>query len=318
MVRESNGRRIAILGTGATGSVYAGLLGTAGHDVWAIDVWPEHIEAIRAGGLRVTGASGDRVAMISATTDPSEVGPVDLVVIATKAGDVELAARSALSLLGERTVVLPIQNGLGSRDRVAAIVGEDRVITGVIGGFGASMLKPGHVHHHGMELVRLGELRGPVSERVEDIGRLWHEAGFTVRTYSDVGTLVWEKLVCNVAFSGTCAATRLTIGEVLEGADAWPVAGACATEAYEVARSMGVSLGFDDPVGYVREFGSTIPGARPSMLLDLLAGRRTEVDVINGAITRLGSSAGVRTPVNDTVTALVHVAERMGQTRTPW
>lgn len=302
--------RIAIVGTGATGSVYAGLLGDAGHEVWAIDRWEAHVLAIRERGLRVSGASGDRVVRLAgAVTDSSSVGPVDLVVIATKARDVEAAARGALALLDSGTVVLPIQNGLGSRERVAAVVGARRVIAAVVGGFGASVLEPGHVHHHGMELVRMGEPDGPVSERVERVAEAWRAAGFTVRTYDDIDQLVWEKLICNVAFSATCAVTGLTIGEVLEDPEAWSVACACASEAFAVARSQGVALSFDDPVAWVYDFGRSIPGARPSMLLDLLAGRPSEVDVINGAIPPLAASLGLAAPVNSTVTALVHALD---------
>jgi 2-dehydropantoate 2-reductase len=302
--------RIAIVGTGATGSVYAGLLGDAGHEVWAVDRWVDHVEAIAARGLRVSGASGDRVVRLAgAVTDPSEVGPVDLVVIATKARDVEAAARGALALLDSGTVVLPIQNGLGSRDRVAAVVGARRVIAAVVGGFGASVLEPGHVHHHGMELVRMGEPFGPVSSRVEAVADAWRRAGFTVRTYDDIDQLVWEKLICNVAFSATCAVTGLTIGGVLENPDAWSVACACAGEADAVARARGVALSFDDPIAWVRDFGRAIPGARPSMLLDVLAGRPSEIDAINGAIPPLAASLGLAAPVNTTVTALVHALE---------
>jgi 2-dehydropantoate 2-reductase len=304
--------RIAIVGTGATGSVYAGLLADAGNEVWAIDTWREHIEAIRAHGVRVRGASGDRVARPAATTDPREVGPVDLVVIATKAGDVESGARAALLLLDGETIVLPIQNGLGSRERVAAIVGAERVMAGVIGGFGASIVEPGHVHHHGMELVRLGECSAPVSERVERVAQAWRRAGFTVCTYDDIDQLVWEKLICNVAFSGTCAVTGMTIGDVIDDPDAWSVASACAAEAFAVARARNISLGFEDPVAWVREFGRAIPGARPSLLLDVLAGRPTEIDVINGAVPPLAASLGLDAPVNRTVTAAVHAIERAG------
>jgi 2-dehydropantoate 2-reductase len=235
---------------------------------------------------------------------------MDLVVIATKAGQVESAATASLALLGPGTLVLPIQNGLGSRQRVAAIVGTDRVLTGVIGGFGASIVEPGHVHHHGMELVRLGEGSGPVSERVEVVAEAWREAGFTVRTYDDLERLVWEKLVCNVAFSATCALTGMTIGAAIDDPDAWSVVRACATEAYEVARAKGIGLPFDDPVAWVREFGMGIRGARPSMLLDVLAGRPTEVDVINGAIPPLAAQLELAATVNTTVTALVHALER--------
>src|SRR6185312_13259904 len=153
-------------------------------------------------------------------------------------------------------------------------VGPERVMTGVIGGFGASIVEPGHVHHHGMEMVRFGERSGPVTDRVELVADAWREAGFTVETFDDVDRLIWEKLICNVAFSGTCAVTGATIGQVLEDDAARSVALACATEADRVARARGVALRFDDAVDYVIRFGRTIPGARPSMLLDVLAGRR--------------------------------------------
>jgi 2-dehydropantoate 2-reductase len=304
--------RIAIVGTGATGSVYAGLLADAGHEVWAIDCWREHIDAIRSGGLRVSGASGDRVTRPIATTDPREVGAVDLVVIATKAPDVEAAAGVALELLGAETLVLPIQNGLGSRERVAAIVGPDRVLAGVIGGFGASIVEPGHVHHHGMELVRLGECSGPISERVDAVAEAWRRAGFNVRTYDDVDQLVWEKLICNVAFSGTCAVAGMTIGEAMQDPHAWSIASTCATEAFAVAQAQGVVVSFEDPVAWVRNFGEAIPGAFPSLLLDLRAGKPTEIDVINGAISPLAARLGLSAPVNWAVSAFVRAIERRG------
>ena len=291
------------------GSVYAGLLAAAGNEVWAIDRWQEHVSAINEHGLRVEGASGDRVVRIRATSDPAEVGPVDLVVIATKAADVEVAAAAAQSLLGPDTVVLPIQNGLGSADRIAAVLGEERVAIGIAGGFGASIRAPGHVHHHGLELIRLGERGSPVTPRIEAIADVWRAAGFTVKTFDDVGRLVWEKLICNVAFSGTCALTGYTIGEVLDDPDAWAVAEACGLEAYEVARALGIAVAIDEPVAYLRDFGSKLRGARPSMLLDLLAGRRCEIDVINGAIPPLAERLGLTAPVNTTVTRLVRARE---------
>jgi 2-dehydropantoate 2-reductase len=289
--------------------VYAGLLAAAGNEVWAIDRWQEHVNAINEHGLRVEGASGDRVVRVHATSDPGEVGPVDLVVIATKAADVEAAAAAARLLLGPDTVVLPIQNGLGSADRIAAVLGEERVAIGIAGGFGASIVAPGHVHHHGLELIRLGERGHPVTPRIEAIAAVWRAAGFTVKTFDDVGRLVWEKLICNVAFSGTCALTGYTIGEVMDDPDAWAVAEACGLEAYEVARALGIAVAIDEPIAYVRDFGSKLRGARPSMLLDLLAGRRCEVDVINGAIPPLAERLGLAAPVNTTVTRLIRARE---------
>jgi 2-dehydropantoate 2-reductase len=297
--------KIGIVGVGAMGSVYAGILGAAGNEVWAVDTWADHVEAIRARGLRVEGASGDRTVALHATTGPADVGVCDLVVIATKAMDVEAAARAARPMVGPETVVLPIQNGLGSADRVAAVLGEERVAIGVVGGFGASVVGPGHVHHNGWELVRLGERCGPVTERIRLVARVWEDAGFRVQTYDDVDQLVWEKLLCNACFSGACSVLGWTIGEVLADPSAWQVASSCAGEVHDVARARGIHLELDDPVAYARAFGEKIPDARPSMLLDLMAGRPCEIDFINGAIPPAAREVGLSAPVNEVVTALV-------------
>lgn len=301
--------RIAIVGVGAMGSVYAALLADAGNDVIAVDTDPTQVDAIRASGLRLIGASGERIVRLEATTDPHSVGAVDLVVIATKAMHAADAARSCLPLLHATTLVLPIQNGIGSADAVAAIAGADRTLVGVAGGFGASVLEPGSAHHHGMELVRLGERVGAVTPRLEQIAAVWRAAGFSVQTYDDIDRLVWEKLICNVAFSGVCTILDVTIGDVLDNADAWAISSACAREAYDVARARGIALGFDDPVAEVRAFGEKLRGARPSMLLDRRAGRRSEIDAINGAVPPRAAELGLAAPTNVVVTALVRAGE---------
>jgi 2-dehydropantoate 2-reductase len=301
--------KIAVVGVGAMGSVYAGLLGTAGNEVWAVDTWRDHIDAIREHGLRVEGASGDRVARVHATTNPADVGEAELVVIATKAMDVQAAAKAAQALVGPDTVALSIQNGLGGPDLAASILGDDRVVVGVAGGFGASIVEPGHVHHNGLELIRLGERTGPATPRIAAIEQVWREAGFNVQSYDDVEQLVWEKLICNVTYSGTCAVLGYTIGDVLADEGAWTVASRCGAEAFAVAKKRKVALGFDDPVRYVHEFGAKIPGARPSMLLDLMARRPCEIDFINGAIVRVGREAEVDTPFNEVITAVVKARE---------
>ncbi len=301
--------KICIVGTGAMGSVYAGLLGHAGNEVWAFDRWDEHIEAIRKKGLRVEGISGDHTVNINATSNISDVGDCDLVVIATKAMDVAPAAELAGGLLGRNAVVLTIQNGLGSSDIVADIIGSEKVIAGIAGGFGASIISPGHVHHNGMEFLHLGELNDPSTARLEEIAAVWRNAGFNVKTFDNFQQLTWQKLICNVCYSGTCTLTEMTIGEVMDDENAWQIASGCASEAYEVAKAKGIQIDFDDPVDYVRNFGSKIPHARPSMLLDHLAGRPCEIDVINGAIAVEGGKAGVATPFNTVVSALVRAKE---------
>lgn len=302
--------KVAVMGCGAMGSVYAALLADAGHDVWAIDAWREHVDAMRNHGLRLEGASGDRTVKLHATTDAAEAGPCDLVIIATKTMHVEQAATAARALVGPQTLVLSIQNGLGGPDTAASVLGRERVLVGVVGGFGASMKGPGHAHHNGWELVRLGEFAGPISPRLEGIAEVWRSGGFRVKCFDDIDQLVWEKLICNVCFSGTCTVTERTIGEVMEDPDTWICASGCAQEAFNVAKARGIRVDITDPVAYVRDFGSKIPNARPSMLLDHMAGRMSEVEAINGAIPVAAAALGLQAPVNTVISALVRAKER--------
>jgi len=302
--------KVAIVGCGAMGSVYAVLLGDAGHEVWAIDSWEDHVNAIRNNGLRLEGASGSRVTKINASTKAEDAGVCDLVIIATKAMHVDKAARSAQAIVGENTHVLSIQNGLGGPNVAADILGQDKVLVGVVGGFGASIKEPGYAHHNGWELVRLGEFSGPISDRLKLIASVWESGGFKVECFDDIDQLIWEKLICNVCFSGTCTITNLTIEEVMNDQDAWLCASNCAIEAYNVAIAKKINVRIDDPVAYVQNFGSKIPKARPSMLLDHMAGRMSEIDAINGAIPVAGKSVGVEAPFNTAISALVRNKEK--------
>jgi 2-dehydropantoate 2-reductase len=247
---------------------------------------------------------------IQASTTTAGIGPCDLVIIATKAFDVERAASSCMPLLGDATVVQTIQNGLGSPEIAAPIVGPDRVAVGVAGGFGASLRAPGHAHHNGMEMVRFGSYAGLPADRLRSSAAIWESAGFRVALFDDLGQMVWEKLIMNVAFSGTSCLTGLTIGAILDDPDAWRIARGCLEEAVAVAAAAGVTLAVGDPVEHVRRLGGKIGPAKPSMLLDFEAGRRCEIDAINGSIPRLGGPLRVSTPVNDTVVGLVRARER--------
>ncbi|MCZ2403675.1 2-dehydropantoate 2-reductase [Paenarthrobacter sp. Z7-10] len=302
--------KVTIIGAGAMGSVYAGLMRDAGHEVHGVTLWPDHAAAVTENGLRVHGASGDRtVRLASMTTTTDCIGRSDLVIIATKAFDVEAAALSARSLIGPRTVVQTIQNGLGSADRVASVLGADRLAVGVVGGFGASVPTPGTAHHNGMEMVRFGSYSTLPRADLAASAEVWTSAGFQVRLFDDIGQMVWEKLIMNVAFSGTCVLTELTIGGVIADQNAWQVASACSREAVAVAQAADVTLDVGDPIEHVRTLGGKIPHARPSMLIDASLRRRGEVDAINGAISARGKDLGVPTPVNDTVVALIKARE---------
>jgi 2-dehydropantoate 2-reductase len=302
--------KVAIVGTGAMGGVYAALLKKAGHEVWAIDVWRAHLEAIDRDGLRVSGASGDYVVDgIRVGATPADAGPSDLWIVATKASDVDEVANGIAPLLRPADVVMPFQNGLGAGDRVARHVPEEQIVIGIAEGFGSSIPRPGHVHHNGMRLIRIGEMGGDLTDRVQRIERVWGDAGFTVRAFADVDLMIWEKFLCNVTLSAPTAAFDVTVGELMANPETWAVALGCMLEAYRLGRERGVPFPFDDPVAYVTEFASTIPDASPSMRLDHLARRRSEVDVINGQVVDLSRAIGLDAPYNESLCAVLRARE---------
>ena len=194
--------KIAIIGAGAMGSVYAALLAEAGNKVWAIDLWRAHVDAINQQGLKVSGVSGERtVNGINASTDITAAHSCELVVIATKASSVASVAGSLQGRLRDDALILTIQNGLGAGERIKSSLESANILLGVAGGFGASIPQPGSVHHNGMELIRLGEMDGGITDRLKRVADIWQRAGFNVQTYEDINQLIWEKFICNVGLS---------------------------------------------------------------------------------------------------------------------
>lgn len=302
--------KIAIIGAGAMGSVYAGLMANAGNEVWAIDLWRDHVDAINDKGLWVEGASGDQVVTsIRASTDLAEAGNCDLYIIATKASGVAGAAEAIAPVAGPDSLTLTIQNGLGSGDRIAAHMPTKNVILGVADGFGASMKGPGHVHHNAMKLIRIGELNGGLTERLENLAQVWREAGFDVQAFADIDQLIWEKFLCNVTVSAPCTVFQCTLGELREDPAKWHIALGCMREAYEIGCAEKINFSFDDPEAYVTAFVEKMPDARPSMLLDHLAGNLSEIDAINGMAPVLGRELGIPTPYNDVMATAIKARE---------
>jgi 2-dehydropantoate 2-reductase len=302
--------KIAIVGTGAMGSVYAGLFAKAGHEVWAIDTWAEHIDAIVQSGLTVSGASGSYVVdNLHVGRTPDDAGSSDVWVIATKAWAVEDVAARIAPLLRPDSVVITIQNGLGSGDRAARHLPREHLLIGIAEGFGSSIPAPGQVHHEGMRLIRIGEMQGGLTDRVLSIEETWRDAGFTVRAFADIDVMIWEKFLCNVTLSAPCAAFDVTVGELMANPDAWRVALGCTMEAYRLGQTLGVRFDFDDPVAYVTEFAATIPNASPSMRLDHLARKPSEIDVINGQVVERSRELGLDAPYNETLCAILRARE---------
>ena len=261
--------KIAVIGAGAMGSIYAALLADAGHEVWAVDTWGAHVDVINAKGLRVEGPSGDRtVTSVRATTQIADVGTCDLCILATKASGVGSAAHAAAAVIGLDAMVLTIQNGLGAGERIAQHMPTDNVLLGVADGFGASMKGPGHTHHNSMKLIRIGEMGGGVTDRLKRVEAVWQGAGFNAKAFENITQLIWEKFLCNVTFSAPCTTFNVKVGELMDHPDQWQIAIGAMLEAYTIAQAKGVPLSFDDPVAYVTAFGAGMPKARPSMLLD--------------------------------------------------
>ncbi len=305
--------KIGIVGSGAMGSVYGALLAAAGNELWLFDQWRDHVDAMRAKGLRCTGASGERTVPVSATTDASEAGPCELAIVATKVMDIEAGVRAAEPMIGPETLVLTIQNGLGNVERIQRVLSPENLLFGIAGGFGAEMIGPGHVHHNGMEAINLAELKGGITPRLERVAEVWRQAGFKVATFADLWPVVWSKLIANVAFSATCAATGMRVGQARANEWAWGIARACINEAAAVAAAKGIRLAYDDPVQWVSDFAGKIPNARPSMYQDLLAGRRSEIDSIQGGVVAEGVKVGVPTPTCAFMVQLVKALEAKHQ-----
>jgi 2-dehydropantoate 2-reductase len=305
--------KIGIVGSGAMGSVYGALLAAAGNELWLFDQWCEHVDAMRAHGLRCSGASGDRTVPVNATTDAAEAGPCELAIVATKVMDIEAGVGAAKAMIGPETLVLTIQNGLGNVERIQRVLSPENLLFGIAGGFGAEMVGPGHVHHNGMEAVNLAELKGGITPRLERVAEVWRGAGFNVQTFEDLWPVVWSKLIANVAFSAVCAATGMRVGQARANEWAWGIAKACINEAAAVAAAKGIKLAYDDPVQWVSDFAGKIPNARPSMYQDLLAGRRSEIDSIQGGVVAEGAKLGVPTPTCAFMVQLVKALEAKHQ-----
>ncbi|MCP4377871.1 MAG: 2-dehydropantoate 2-reductase, partial [bacterium] len=239
---------------------YAGLMAEAGHEVWGVDVWQDHIDAINANGLKLEGASGNRVIQgIHATSRAKDVGQCDLYVIATKASGVGPAAGAIAALMVPESIILTIQNGLGAGERITEYISVDNVLLGVADGFGASMKGPGLAHHNAMNLIRVGEMNGGMTDRLELVTKIWQDAGFNAIAFDDIDQLIWGKYICNVSFSGPCTVFDRTLGELLADPVTENIARGCAREVYALGQAKGIQWTFDDTNEYIAEFAARMP-----------------------------------------------------------
>jgi 2-dehydropantoate 2-reductase len=302
--------KTAILGAGAMGSVVGSALAQAGNDVILIDIAKETVEAINSGGLIVQDKTGKRQTVkIRATDQAATVGPVDLIVVFVKCYQTESAVRSSAAMLGPRTAVLSLQNGWGNGPKIAELVGPDRLLIGV-SYHSATTLAPGHVLHAGEGMTFIGEPDGRSSDRLSATADLFNGAGITVTPTTSILKEIWSKLALNVATLPTSASIRLPAERLLQTSQMQQLMQGLLREVVAVAQAQKIPLDFDERWKAISDLLSKLaPNTKGSMLQDVEKRRRTEVDVINGAIVEAGHRLSIPTPYNNAMFWLMKALE---------
>ncbi|RJS71325.1 MAG: 2-dehydropantoate 2-reductase [Candidatus Syntrophoarchaeum sp. WYZ-LMO15] len=293
--------KIVVMGAGAIGSLFGGLLALRGEDVLLVGR-RSHVDAINSRGLKISGMT-DAIVHLRASTHPEEG---DLILFTVKSYDTEKAASSLI--INDDTIVLSLQNGLGNEEKIAEVVGREHVIGGVTS-YGALFLEPGHVSHTGIGETVIGELDGSITDRVSRLSDLLNKAGIMTSVTDSIKRKIWEKLVVNAGINAITAITGVKNGKLLEIPQLRELMRYASLEAVEVGRKQGIDLGYD-LIDRVEEVARRTAENRSSMLQDISRGKKTEIDAINGMIVRLGEEVGVDTPVNRILTLLVRGIEK--------
>lgn len=302
--------KVVIVGAGAMGSIYGGFLAEAGNEVYFLDVFKEHVDNINKDGLWIEGTSGDRyIKGIKATSDPEEVGIVDLAIVFVKSTITDLAIKQNKAVIGPETTVLTLQNGLGNIEKLKTVVKESQIIAGTTS-HGASLLGPGKIKHAGHGATVIGELDGSVTERIKMIAEVFQNAKLDPVTISEnVMGVIWDKLLVNVGINPVTAITNLKNGEILDYPEILRLSVDAVEEAMKVADAIGIKLETPNAVDHFKEVCKVTGENTSSMLSDVLNKRKTEIDNINGAIVREGVKLGIDTPMNALLTRLVGLKE---------
>ena len=308
--------KIAVVGAGGMGSTYGGRLAAAGQEVWLVDVWDEHVRRVRTAGLVVEGSPAAIHSHPHATTKTAEVGPCDLVMVFVKSMYTADAARSLSPLLGPSTAVLTLQNGYGNADLLAEAVGVERMLAGV-SYRSAELLEPGRALENGIQaLTILGPLAGGESEIARQTVEVFNQAGLVARSTADPVSEMWGKLLVNCAGNAVGAITDQDIAEVVRNGDTMALVDLIIDEVVRLAQARDISLPYPDPGAHVRKGWLGLPrGARASTHQDVLKGRPTEIDALNGAIVRELRKVGLDAPYNRAVTLLVKSLEQRNRVR---
>lgn len=288
--------RIAIMGAGGVGGFYGGRLAQAGHDVTFI-TRGEHLRAIQEKGLSLVGAGGDALIQgAKATDDPAQIEPVDYVLFCVKLFDTEDAARAIRPLLSQGGVCITLQNGVDGQQRIAAVVGNDRVIGGIA--FVSAVIEsPGVIRYNSKSpSIRFGESDGRMSERATLFRDACKAAGFNAEIVADIRSALWHKFVGLTVNAALTSLVRKPAGVCYHDPDLLALARSGFEEAAAVARAMGIALPDDIVEWQVRNHQNFPPEMYASMYHDLARSRRLELESLSGLIVRKGRELGVPTP----------------------
>ena len=298
--------RVAIMGSGGLGCYFGGVLAHAGLDVTFISRG-KNLEALRSGGLTVRQLDGTEFhTEVKATDDTTGSQPVDLIWFTVKTYDIETAAAQVKPLVGDTTLILPLQNGVEAADRIERIVGEGHVLGGTCMG-GSTLVAPGVVEAKAAwNVVKFGEMAGGASPRTESLREALSQAGIDAQVATDIKVDIWQKFIVACMTLGLTSLIRLPLGPMFDYPETRALAFGVIDEAATVARAEGVNLppsAADDGYAFLEMAARESPDIRGSMYFDLIQGRRLELDGMNGAVVRLGQKHGIPTPCNFAVVA---------------
>ena len=313
--------KMAIVGAGALGGTFGALLTRAGIDVTLIEIDKRRVEAIQKNGLVMHMPDGSVINVpVKITDDPASAGVMDLVQISVKGYHTESATKMAKPMIGPDTYVLSVQNGLGNLDIIAKYVSPDKVIGGVTA-HSAMVLGPNEIKYNGgVGGVWIGRYDGKEDPRLKEIARTLTEAGFETQIIEgNILNPIWRKLLANVACNCVAAITGFTGTQLIECEETNQLIRELAVETFQVAKALGLhfwGIGadrtkeMDDPAEFVIHSLSGVGDNKISMLQDIEAGRRTEIDTLNGKVWEIGEKHGVPTPLNKIMTLLVKAIEK--------
>jgi len=296
--------KIAVMGAGAVGCYYGGMLARAGHEVVLI-ARPVHVAAIERGGLRLEAQGFDEHVRLAASSDPAAVAGAELVLFCVKSPDTESAGDLLRPHLAPGALLLTLQNGVDNAERLRTRL--PQAVAAAVVYVATEMAGPGHVKHHGRgELVIEPSNAAAVSS--DEVAQMLIAAGVPTEVSPDVVGALWAKLILNCAYNALSAISRQPYGVLVQAAGVADVMGDVVAECLAVAEAEGVRVPGDVPAA-VRRIAETMPRQFSSTAQDLMRGKPSEIDHLNGLVVRRGAERGVPTPVNRVLHTLVKLLE---------